>query len=164
MTGPAPLRHPGLEPGPNVRRTPRAILGPRRSGSLGPRIKSGVTVVVGAMFGLTTPVAAQTQADMNDTARFEYTKADAAMNAQWKTTYAAMKARDTKNTSRGGGFGYAAATLASQRTWLAFRDRQCTIVAGQYNGGTMAPMVRAQCLTRLTKERTIQLRNLNWNN
>jgi uncharacterized protein YecT (DUF1311 family) len=147
------LRHAGLVP---------ASTGPQTVGTLDTR--PGMTLCVGLALAFTTPATAQTQAQMNDTARADYDKADAAMNAQWKTTYAAMKARDTRNTSRGGGFGYAAATLASQRAWLAFRDRQCTIEAGQYNGGTMAPMVRASCLTRLTKERTVQLRDLNWNN
>ena len=122
----------------------------------------GVALIATIPGASAMPAAAQTQAQMNAQAGTEYGRADAAMTAQWKRTYAYMKGRDAQNGSRGGGFGYAAATLDSQRAWLAFRDRQCTIEAGQFHGGTMAPLARAQCLTRLTNERTAQLRNLMW--
>ncbi|WBH17713.1 lysozyme inhibitor LprI family protein [Sphingomonas radiodurans] len=111
----------------------------------------------------TAPALAQTQAQMNAAAASDYRREDAAMSAQWTRTYAAMKRRDAQDNSRGGGFGYAAATLASQRAWLKFRDAQCVIEGGEAAGGSMQPMVRAACLARLTKERTIQLRNLMWN-
>jgi uncharacterized protein YecT (DUF1311 family) len=108
------------------------------------------------------PAIAQTQAQMNAAAGTEYRRADAAMAAQWKRTFAYMKGRDAQDPSRGGGFGYAAATLESQRAWLKFRDAQCVIEAGEFAGGSLQPMARAQCLARLTKERSVQLRNLMW--
>lgn len=111
---------------------------------------------------MAAPAAAQTQAQMNAQAGNEWKAADAALTAQWKRTYAYMKGRDAQDRSRGGGFGYAAATLESQRAWIAFRDRQCTIEGGQFAGGSMQGMVRAQCLTRLTRERTKQLGALIW--
>ncbi|MET0309075.1 MAG: lysozyme inhibitor LprI family protein [Sphingomonas sp.] len=122
-----------------------------------------IRFLVPALMVVAAPAAAQTQADMNAQAGKDYKAADTAMTAQWKRIYAAMKQRDAANTSRGGGFGYAAATLESQRAWIAFRDKQCVIEAGQYAGGSMQPMVRAQCLARLSKERTRQLAALNWN-
>ena len=130
---------------------------PRHAGS---RIKSGMTVSVGMMIGLATPALAQSQAQMNAAAATADRRADAAMTAQWKRTSAYMKRRDAQDTSRGGGFGYAAATLASQRAWIAFRDKQCVIEAGEFAGGSMQPMVRGQCLARLTTERIVQLKNL----
>ncbi|WP_293872514.1 MULTISPECIES: lysozyme inhibitor LprI family protein [unclassified Sphingomonas] len=108
------------------------------------------------------PAGAQTQTAMNQEAGAAWKAADATMTAQWQRTYAAMKRRDAADTTRGGGFGYAAATLASQRAWLAFRDSQCTIEGGEYAGGSMQPMVRAQCLARLTRERTAQLKDMMW--
>jgi len=110
------------------------------------------------------PVAAtaQTQGDMNAEASSAYRRADAAMTAQWQRTYAAMKRRDAADGTRGGGFGYAAATLASQRAWLTFRDRQCTIEGGEFAGGSLQPFARLQCAARLTKERTVQLKGLMW--
>jgi uncharacterized protein YecT (DUF1311 family) len=124
-----------------------------------PRAFAGVAAVVMA---LAAPAAAQTQADMNAQAGTAYKRADAAMTTQWQRTYAAMKRRDAADTTRGGGFGYAAATLASQRAWLAFRDRQCVIEGGQFAGGSLQPFARLQCAARLTKERTVQLKDLMW--
>lgn len=106
--------------------------------------------------------SAQTQADMNAEAAQALRSADAALNAQWKQTYAGMKQRDAQDQTRGGGFGYAAATLASQRAWLQFRDRQCVIEGGEFAGGSLQPFARAQCLARLTRERTKQLKDLMW--
>jgi uncharacterized protein YecT (DUF1311 family) len=108
------------------------------------------------------PATAQPQADMNAEAAADLRRADAALNAQWKQTYASMKDRDAQNTTRGGGFGYAAATLASQRAWLPFRDRQCLIEGAEFAGGSMQPIARGHCLARLTRERTRQLKDLMW--
>jgi len=115
-----------------------------------------------AMLALSQPARAQSQAQMNVQAANELRRADAALNAQWKQTYSRMKDRDAQAALRGGGFGYAQATLASQRAWLQFRDRQCEIEGGEYAGGSLQGFVRAQCLTRLTRERTKQLKDLMW--
>jgi uncharacterized protein YecT (DUF1311 family) len=120
----------------------------------------GVAAV--ALLVALSPAAAQTQAEMNGQATAGYKAADAAMTRQWQRSYAAMKRRDAADTSRGGGFGYAAATLASQRAWLAFRDRQCVIEGGEFAGGSLGTMTRLQCMARLTKERTVQLKDLMW--
>ncbi len=103
---------------------------------------------------------ATTQADMNRCAQAALRRADAAMTREWQASYARMKANDAADTSRGGGFGYAAAALASQRAWLKFRDTQCVLEGGRYAGGSMQPLVRTNCLERLTKERAQQLRDL----
>ena len=109
-----------------------------------------------------TPAAAQTQTQMNAEAGAQWKTADAAMTAQWKRSYAYMQGRDSHDRSRGGGFGYAPALLNSQRAWLSFRDKQCVIEGAQFAGGSAQPMARLQCLVRLTKERTVQLRNVMW--
>ncbi len=111
---------------------------------------------------LSAPSAAQTQMQMNQQATAQLKVADASMARQWNAVYSQMKRLDSQNTSRGGGFGYAPTALESQRAWLPFRDRQCEIEAGEYAGGSMAQTVRAQCLTRLTRERTVQLGKLIW--
>lgn len=116
----------------------------------------------GGVFLLAAPAVGQTQAQMNASAGAAYQRADAAMNAQWKRTYAYMKGRDAQDRSRAK-FGYAAATLASQRAWIAFRDAQCKIESAEAAGGSLQPLVRSQCLARLTGERTTQLRKLMWN-
>ena len=111
---------------------------------------------------MTAAAPMQSQATMNASAGTSYARADAAMAAQWKRTYAYMKRRDAQDTSRGGGFGFAGSLLESQRAWLKFRDAQCVIEGGEFAGGSMQNMAAAQCRTRLTDERTVQLRKLEW--
>lgn len=111
---------------------------------------------------LSTPLPAQTQMQMYKQATAQLRSADSAMTARWKAVYEQMNRLDSRNTSRGGGFGYAPTALESQRAWLSFRDRECEIEAGRYAGGSMAPMARTQCLTRLTRERSAQLGKLIW--
>ena len=123
-------------------------------------MKSGLLALVA--LSLAAPAVAQTQAQMNATADGAFHRADRAMAAQWRISYARMKTRDAADTSRGGGFGYAAATLASQRAWLAYRDAECTIEGGEFAGGSLQGMAIAQCRTRLTEQRTQQLRKLLW--
>lgn len=106
----------------------------------------------------------QTQTDMTRCAVADYARADAAMTKQWKASYNFMKARDAKDMSRGGGFGYAAALLASQRAWLKYRDAQCVIVAGEFAGGSVQPMAAARCKQRLSAIRTNELKMLAWRN
>jgi uncharacterized protein YecT (DUF1311 family) len=118
--------------------------------------------LIPALIAFAAPAAAQTQAQMGAQAGTQLRAADAAMTVQWKRAYAYMKRLDAADTSRGGGVGYAAAVLASQRAWLKFRDTQCVIEGSEFAGGSMQGMVRAQCLTRLTRERTKQLVALQW--
>jgi uncharacterized protein YecT (DUF1311 family) len=111
---------------------------------------------------MTAAASMQSQATMNASAGTSYARADAAMAAQWKRTYAYMKGRDAQDGSRGGGFGYAAALLKSQRAWLKFRDTQCVIEGGQYAGGSAQGMTIAGCRTDLTQARTKQLKTMMW--
>ena len=46
----------------------------------------------------------------------------------------------------------------SQRAWLNFRGTHCRYEAAEYEGGTMFPMVYANCLESLTNQREVQLR------
>ncbi len=117
-------------------------------------------LLIALLMAAAAPV--QTQADMTRSAGTSYAQADAAMNAQWTRTYAYMKRRDGQDGSRGGGFGYAAALLESQRAWLKFRDTQCVIEGGQYAGGSAQGMTVAGCRTDLTQARTKQLRSMIW--
>ncbi|MBW6526823.1 DUF1311 domain-containing protein [Sphingomonas sp. RHCKR7] len=111
---------------------------------------------------LATPAAAQTQAQMNQQAGAAYQRADAQMTQAWRAFYAEMKKRDAADTSRGGGFGYAAAALASQRAWLPFRDRQCVLESGEFAGGSLQHMAQLQCLAKVTRARTQQLKGIQW--
>jgi uncharacterized protein YecT (DUF1311 family) len=99
---------------------------------------------------------------MTRTAEQDYKSADAAMTREWTATNAYMKRRDNADRSRGGGFGYAASLLASQRAWLKYRDSQCVIAGGEFAGGSMQPMARLGCLAELSRQRGKQLASLRW--
>jgi uncharacterized protein YecT (DUF1311 family) len=88
----------------------------------------------------------RSQAEMSRCAAVEYRAADAEMNG----VYTRMRTRLPA--------GRREALRVVQLSWLRFRDRQCAFDAGAYEGGSMQPMVRFQCQTALTRERTAHLR------
>ncbi len=47
--------------------------------------------------------------------------------------------------------------VTAQLAWMKFRDAECAVSAGRYEGGTMAPMAYAGCVDRLTQQRTKDL-------
>lgn len=103
----------------------------------------------------------QTQHAMNLCAQAEYDEADAALNAQWKITAAAMKARDAEiDRTYDKQPTHHETLLAGQRAWLIYRDKQCLSESFAARGGSMQPMLVSGCQSRLTKERTAQLKAL----
>ena len=48
----------------------------------------------------------------------------------------------------------------AQRSWLAYRDNECTFEASEYVGGTMYPLEYDSCLTELTRIQTKRLREV----
>lgn len=103
----------------------------------------------------------QAQQEMNWCAAQEYAKADAALNAQWKKTAAAMKERDSdldrSHDTRPGHFD---TLLAAQRAWLTYRDKHCASEGYYARGGSMEPLLVGTCKVRLTQARTQQLKDL----
>lgn len=152
---------PGLVPGSTGSRR-RRLSHWRYHGFREMRGMAGTAVVLSLLALVATPVAAQTQAQMNRQAGAAYKQADALMTQAWRVLYAEMKKRDAADTSRGGGVGYAAAALASQRAWLQFRDAQCVLEGAEFAGGSLQPMAQAQCLAKVTRARTQQLKGIRW--
>ncbi|WP_242097854.1 lysozyme inhibitor LprI family protein [Sphingomonas sp. CROZ-RG-20F-R02-07] len=100
-------------------------------------------------------------ADLNACAGADWMRADAAMNAQYRATMAQMKASDAHpQPDATTGPTYAAALLASQRAWLAFRDAECVSEGYRNRGGSMEEMVILGCKADLTRARTGQLHAL----
>jgi len=50
-----------------------------------------------------------------------------------------------------------AALDSAQAAWLSYRDQACRAAAGQYEGGSLQPVVMLDCRLRLTRERTLEL-------
>ena len=104
---------------------------------------------------------AMAQPDLNACAYQEYERADAALNAQWKLTAAAMKEQDRGlDRSYDSRPGYYDTLLAAQRAWLTYRDRQCEAEGYTTRGGSAEPMVISGCMTTLTQARTKDLKAL----
>lgn len=102
---------------------------------------------------------------MNQCVYRDYLIADAEMNAQWKITAAAMKARELEFIADGGRRndtreGHFSGLLEAQRSWLRYRDAHCQVEAYTARGGSMEPLVNWGCKAGLTRERTEQLKYL----
>ncbi len=106
-----------------------------------------------------------TQQAMNYCAAQEWERADAALNHQWRATAAEMRRMDAAGAPDDGRPGYFSELLRGQRAWLVYRDHHCASVGNNARGGSMQPLLVANCKTRLTRTRTTQLRELvDWPN
>jgi uncharacterized protein YecT (DUF1311 family) len=47
---------------------------------------------------------------------------------------------------------------AAERLWLGYRKSNCDAEASVYEGGTIQPLVRVRCMTRVTLERAGELK------
>lgn len=92
------------------------------------------------------------QQDMNACAAEEYRAADAELNAVWRDTM-----------SWAGGVSLDDELRVAQRAWIAFRDAACGVEAAVWEGGSMAPLIHATCMTRLTRARIADLQILSGN-
>lgn len=45
----------------------------------------------------------------------------------------------------------------AQAAWAGYRDQACRAAAGQYEGGSLQPVVMLDCRLRLARERTLEL-------
>lgn len=89
--------------------------------------------------------AEENQMNLNLCAFQRYQKADADLNATWKTLLADMD-EDAKTEIR-----------IVQKLWLKFRDAHCQYEASFYEGGSIQPLILNSCLRELTEQRTKQL-------
>jgi uncharacterized protein YecT (DUF1311 family) len=90
-----------------------------------------------------------TQIDLNYCAKFHFDRADGELNdvyGRLKTGYATYA--DAK-----------AALVSAQRAWVMFRDAECNQDVVAVEGGSVAPMIKLDCKTRLTDARTQQLQD-----
>ena len=85
---------------------------------------------------------------MNQCSSQAHKRADKMLNAVY------AKARIvSKNDAKG-----LKTLLDSQRGWLRYRDGQCILEAGAYRGGSIVPLIYGNCMTRITRVRTQELR------
>lgn len=88
-----------------------------------------------------------TQQEMNICAARNLDVADAALNE----AYRKIEARLGKDTAPLGQLRDA------QRAWIAFRNAECAFAASGVEGGSIYPMIHADCLREATEARTAAL-------
>ncbi|MBB3032676.1 lysozyme inhibitor LprI family protein [Alteriqipengyuania lutimaris] len=101
-----------------------------------------------------------TQSAMNICAGRDYAAADRKLNAAWDKASAEMKRLDKDTDYEDGRPGYFQTLLTAQRAWLVYRDTHCRSEGYLARGGSMEPMLISGCKAKLTRERTVKLREL----
>jgi uncharacterized protein YecT (DUF1311 family) len=86
---------------------------------------------------------AATQMQMNACASQNYQNADVRLNALYRQITGRLK--DDSDATK--------ALVAAQRAWIAFRDAECAFVGSKTAGGSVSPVIVAQCKAGLTELR-----------
>ena len=108
----------------------------------------------------------QAQQEMNYCAGEDFRRADAELNAAYRTAVAEAQQADREYRlldAEAGGRptnepGWEATLREAQRGWVAFRDANCRLESFEARGGSMQPMLDAGCRATLTRARTAELR------
>lgn len=91
---------------------------------------------------------AMTQGDMNACAAADYRREDAKLNSLYKQVVGLSDKADIAKLKE------------IQVAWIRFRDLHCGYEENRYEGGSMAPLVRFNCLRDLTRQRNETLQAL----
>lgn len=121
-------------------------------------------VLIAGLCATATPMLSQqmhcataaTQIDMNICAERAWIQADADLNVAYRVARDRM--RQTDAVLQPADRGAEVALRDAQRSWIAFRDAACAAEGYAYFGGSIRPLVVTQCLERLTRARTADLR------
>ena len=97
----------------------------------------------------------QDQNSMTQCAALDFEKADKELNKVWPKIKSDAQGNDQGTAKT----DYVDALLASQRTWIAFRDAQCKLQGFEMHGGSGEPMLVYGCQAEMTKERIKQLQS-----
>lgn len=87
----------------------------------------------------------QTQAEMNACAGIAYRNADRRLNQVYQQLIPKLSASRRQQLA------------TAQQAWIRYRDASCNFERSEFEGGTMAPMIQARCLARVTEQRTKDL-------
>lgn len=104
--------------------------------------------LVATLICLPVAALAQSQSALDASAADAARRADQALNAQYTATMNQLSS------------GSRTLLRNAQRSWIPFRDRQCDFESSAVRGGSAYPMVRSQCIARLSEQRTHELRRL----
>lgn len=108
-------------------------------------VASGLPLAaVAAGDGADCMASATTQSAMTACAQSQFKQADAKLNARYSALKKALADQPARRAS----------LQKAERAWLAYRDADCAFAAGAHAGGSMAPMVKLQCLADRTARRS----------
>ncbi len=99
------------------------------------------------------------QMEMNICAFQDYKAADSELNADYKRAMAFMKQADLDYLPEGAVPGVIVLRDA-QRAWITYRDKNCTVETLAYRGGSIVPLIWANCLEAMTRARSEELRRI----
>jgi uncharacterized protein YecT (DUF1311 family) len=111
-------------------------------------VKVGCLLAACFCFALSS-VHAQTQAEMNAQARADFQRVDADLNKTYQSVLAKPPTVESKQKLR-----------EAQRAWVASRDAEAAHATKEADGGSMAPTLRYETMTRITRERIKELNNM----
>lgn len=111
------------------------------------------------------PVVAQTpdctnpmtQIEMTYCAEQDWMTADKDLNAAYREARDAMRELDAAVPGERGAEGH---LLEAQRAWITLRDAHCAAEGWKMHGGSAEPMLIYGCRARMTRARTVELRDL----
>lgn len=92
------------------------------------------------------PCKGETTFEMRQCAGKRYKQADEELNKVYQRLMSKLSA-DEKTSLK-----------TAQQAWLKYRDTNCDFESFMYRGGTMAPLVEAECMVAMTNSRTKELK------
>ncbi len=91
--------------------------------------------------------AAMTQLDLNQCYGDQFQEADAHLNKIYASLLKQMRGETTIQKVR-----------AEEKAWIRYRDLHCEAARSEFEGGSISPMIWAQCMTMTTKHRIEELK------
>lgn len=98
-------------------------------------------LVLFMFFALSHKASAQSQMQMNEEAYADYEKADKQLNVVYNQ-FLKLATEEEKNR-----------LIKSQKDWIKARENHCDLEAAEAGGGSMQPLIYANCMEEETKKR-----------
>ena len=117
-----------------------------------------VLCATGAKAQVVNCAAPVTQLDMNFCADRAWKLADEDLNLAYRMARTLMQQTDAALPVADR--GAEVALRDAQRAWITFRDAACRAEGYVYFGGSIRPLVVSNCIERMTRARTEELRTL----
>jgi len=106
-----------------------------------------------------------TQMEMNQCSGAEYRKADAHLNVVYRRVIAFLESDMRDATTKGDEVEKKHAETAIQKleatekVWIQYRDLDCDAARFEEEGGSIAPLTWAVCMTQITEQRIVDLKS-----